>query len=68
MENTTQGVNQDTLSDIYDQIADMLAMARGKALMGLKEEATSLFQSAFERYWKFYDVLREVPTTSRSTH
>lgn len=50
-----------TLSDIYEEIADKLALARTKALMGEPYEALGIFQAASLEYTRFRDVLSAYP-------
>lgn len=50
-----------TLSDIYEEIADKLALARTKALMGEPCEALGIFQAASLEYTRFRDVLSAYP-------
>ncbi len=50
-----------TLSDIYEEIADQLALARTKALMGESCEALGIFQAASLEYTRFRDVLSAYP-------
>ena len=50
-----------TLGDIFDEIAERLAAARTKALMGEREEALGLFQGASLEYTRFQDVLQGYP-------
>ena len=50
-----------TLSDIYEEIADKLALARTKALMGEPCEALGIFQAASLEYTRFRDVLSAFP-------
>ena len=50
-----------TLSDIYEEIADQLALARTKALLGERYEALGIFQAASLEYTRFRDVLSAYP-------
>lgn len=50
-----------TLTDIYDEIADKLALARTKALMGERCEALGILQAAHLEYTRFRDVLQDFP-------
>ena len=50
-----------TLSDIYEEIADKLALARTKALMGEPCEALGIFQAASLEYTRLRDVLSAYP-------
>lgn len=50
-----------TLGDIYEEIAERLALARTKALMGEREEAMGIFQGASLEYRRFQDVLSGYP-------
>ncbi len=50
-----------TLSDIYEELADQLALARTKALMGEPCEALGIFQAASLEYTRFRDVLSVYP-------
>ena len=52
---------ESTLSDIYEAIADQLALARTKALMGEPCEALGIFQAASLEYTRFRDVLSAYP-------
>ena len=52
---------ESTLSDIYEEIADQLALARTKALMGEPCEALGIFQAASLEYTRFRDVLSAYP-------
>lgn len=50
-----------TLGDIYEEIAERLAEARTRALMGERQNALSLFRGAKLEYQRFRDVLAEYP-------
>ena len=50
-----------TIGDIYDEIAERLALARTKALMGERQEAIGIFQGASLDFTRFRDVLRGCP-------
>jgi hypothetical protein len=50
-----------TLSDIYEEIAEKLALARTRALMGESCEALGIFQAASLEYTRFRDVLSAYP-------
>ena len=50
-----------TLGDMYEEIAERLALARTKALMGEREEAMGIFQGASLEYRRFQDVLSGYP-------
>ncbi len=50
-----------TLSDIYEEIAEQLATARTKALMGEHCEALGVLQAASLEYTRFRDVLSAYP-------
>ncbi len=52
---------ESTLSDIYEEIADKLALARTKALMGEPCEALGIFQAASLEYTRFREVLSAYP-------
>ena len=52
---------ESTSSDIYEEIADQLALARTKALMGQPCEALGIFQAASLEYTRFRDVLSAYP-------
>jgi hypothetical protein len=53
--------NESTLSDIYEEIADQLALARTKALMGEPCEALGIFQATSLEYTRFREVLSAYP-------
>ena len=50
-----------TLGDIYEDIAERLAMARTKALMGERQEALGVFRGASLDYRRFHEVLQGFP-------
>ena len=50
-----------TLGELYDEIADKLAQARTRALMGEREEALGIFRGASLEFTRFQDVLRDYP-------
>lgn len=50
-----------TLGDLFDDLAERVAAARTKALMGERQEALGLFQSAFLEYTRYRDVLASMP-------
>ena len=50
-----------TLGDIFEEISERMAQARTKALMGEREEALGLFQSASLDYTRFHEVLKDYP-------
>jgi hypothetical protein len=50
-----------TLGDVYERIADRLAEARTRALMGERQEALGLFQAASLDYTRFREVLSDYP-------
>ena len=50
-----------TLGDIYEEIAEKLASARTKALMGEREEALGLLHGASLEFTRFHEVLRSYP-------
>jgi hypothetical protein len=52
---------ESTLDDIYEEIADKLALARTKALMGERCEALGILQAASLEYTRFRDVLSAFP-------
>lgn len=52
-----RGMSNATLSDIYEQIADLLATARTKQLTGEEQDALGLFQEASLLFTRFRDVL-----------
>ncbi len=52
---------EQTLGDVYEEIADKLALARTKALMGEHAEALAIFQAASLDYIRFRDVLSSYP-------
>ncbi len=49
------------LGDIYEEIADRLAEARTRALMGERQEALGLMQAARLEYTRFREVLKDYP-------
>ena len=49
------------LGDIYDGIADKLAEARTRALMGERQQALGILQGAALEMMRFRDVLQSVP-------
>jgi hypothetical protein len=57
-----------TLGDIYEEIAERLALARTKALMGERQEALGLFQGASLDYTRFRDVLAGYPGAHALAH
>ena len=50
-----------TLGDMYEDIADRLAIARTKALMGERQEALDVFQGVSLDYRRFQEVLKDYP-------
>jgi hypothetical protein len=50
-----------TLGDIYEAIAERLALARTKALMGERLEALGIFQGASLDFTRFHEVLSDYP-------
>lgn len=50
-----------TLGDIYEEIAERLALARTKALMGEREEALGQFQGASLDFKRFREALEGYP-------
>lgn len=50
-----------TLSELYEGIADQLATARTKALMGERREALGILRAATLEYTRFRDVLSAYP-------
>ena len=52
---------ESTLGDIYEAIADNLAEARTRALMGERQEALGVFQGAALEFTRFQNVLRDYP-------
>ncbi len=50
-----------TLGDVYEEIANRLAQARTKALMGERQEALGLMQAASLEYTRFREVLKNYP-------
>ena len=50
-----------TLGDIYEEIAERMAQARTKALMGEREEALGLFHLASLDFTRFREVLKDYP-------
>ncbi|HZT41141.1 MAG TPA: hypothetical protein VFA07_03070 [Chthonomonadaceae bacterium] len=57
-----------TLGDIYEEIAERLALARTKALMGERQEALGLFQGASLDYTRFREVLASYPGAHALEH
>jgi hypothetical protein len=53
--------SEPTLGDIYEEIAERMALARTKALMGEREEALGLFHGASLEYTRFREVLKDYP-------
>lgn len=53
--------NECTIGDIYETIAERLATARTKALMGERQEALGIFQGAALDWTRFRDVLTGYP-------
>lgn len=49
------------LGDVYEEIAERLAQSRTKALMGEREEALGLLQSAILELKRFRDLLSGYP-------
>jgi hypothetical protein len=52
---------EQTLGEIYDGIADKLAEARTRALMGERQQALGILQGAALEMMRFKDALRGVP-------
>lgn len=50
-----------TLSDIYEQNADLLALCRTKWAMGETQESMHLYEEAALQYDKFKDILKDYP-------
>jgi hypothetical protein len=50
-----------TLGDVFEIIAEQLATARTKALMGERKAARGLFRRAFLEFTRFREVLRGYP-------
>jgi hypothetical protein len=50
-----------TLGAIYDEIAERLALASSRALMGERREALGLFRGAWLEFRRFRDVLTGYP-------
>src|SRR6185369_2839338 len=50
-----------TLGDLFEDLAERIATARTKALMGERQEALGLFQSAFLEYTRYQEVLAGYP-------
>ena len=57
----TEMEGEPMLGDIYEEIADRLAEARTRALMGERQEALGLLQAARLEYTRFRDVLKDYP-------
>lgn len=52
---------EQTLSGIYESIADRLALARTKHLMGERQEGLRLLESASADYDRYSDALSSLP-------
>ena len=52
---------EQTLGEIYDGIANRLAEARTRALMGERQQALGILQGAALEMTRFREVLRSVP-------
>lgn len=52
--------SEPTLSDIYDSIAEQIASAQTRALMGEREEALGLMHGAHLDYMRFETVLADL--------
>src|SRR5260221_11295707 len=50
-----------TLGDLFEDLAERIATARTKALMGERQEALGLFQGAFLEYTRYREVLTSYP-------
>src|ERR1043166_3497332 len=50
-----------TLGDLFEDLAERIATARSKALMGERQEALGLFQGAFLEYTRYREVLASYP-------
>src|SRR5260221_11387317 len=50
-----------TLGDIFEDIAERLAAARTKALMGERQEALGVFRGASLEFTRFREVLKDYP-------
>jgi len=50
-----------TLGDIYEQIAERLTEARTRALMGERQEALGHMQAASLEYTRFREILKDYP-------
>ncbi len=59
---------EQTIGDIYEEIAEQLAQARTKALMGERQEAQGLFQKASLDYQRFRDALATYPGAHALEH
>jgi hypothetical protein len=58
---TSEKETEMSLGDVYDGIADRLAEARTRALMGERQEALGLMQAASLEYTRFREVLKDYP-------
>ncbi|MCS6775838.1 MAG: hypothetical protein RMJ43_02760 [Chloroherpetonaceae bacterium] len=50
-----------TLYDVYEEIAETLALAQTRALMGEQEVALALFREAGAQFLEFREVLAAMP-------
>lgn len=50
-----------TLYDVYEEIAETLALAQTRALMGEREVALALFREAGAQFLEFREVLAALP-------
>ncbi len=56
------GMNDEmTLGDIFDDIAERLAQARTRALMGERQDALGLMRAAALEYQRFREALQDYP-------
>lgn len=56
------------MGDIFEEIAERVALARTRALMGERQEALTLFQCARLDYLRFREVLRGYPGSLALEH
>lgn len=52
---------EQTLDDVFEEIAEGLAQARTRSLMGEREEALGLLQRASLEFTRFREVLKDYP-------
>jgi hypothetical protein len=57
-----------TVGDLFEEIAERVATARTRALMGEREEALALLQRAHMDYLRFGDILKGYPGSLALEH